>query len=146
MLLQDIQNLLADLAYGSDARQERQLPALLQESKTHSGRQLLLDLGLIAYLPAALQSATQSYTGDAFQSQQRNVLVMMLQLTRNCCAAGNTACAPLLQGGTLDHVLLLTDRSSQNHSSESMLYLYKFLPRVQEPSCDQQLINKCPYV
>ena len=82
---------------------------LLQQSRTETGRQLLVDHSATALLPPAFKRISRMCTSDMQQPQYQDALIWMLQFTRNLCAAGEAACITLLQAGVLDSVFDLTD-------------------------------------
>ena len=83
---------------------------LLQQSRTETGRQLLVDHSATALLPPALKRISQICLSDMQQPQYWDALTWMLQVTRNLCAAGDAACTSFLQAGLLDTVIDLTDQ------------------------------------
>ena len=109
-----MQIILERMASGPGLQDDNQLSILLQQSRTQSGRQLLLESGATQSLPAALKRMAHRYLADTLQSKQREMLVWLLQLARNLCAAGDAACFSLFKNGLLDDVLVMADKSMES--------------------------------
>ena len=98
-----------NIADEMDVKRDDRALELLQQSRTETGRQLLVDHSATALLPLAFKRISQICTSDMQQPHYRDGLIWMLQFTRNLCAAGDAACISLLQAGVLDTVFDLTD-------------------------------------
>lgn len=118
--MQHLHEVLQGLPSG-DVISCREATALLQQSKFKEGRQLLLQSGAAVVLPPALEAWAAHHSASTCDSHHRQALLWGLQLARNLCAAGETACTLLLQTGLLKTVLSLLDAQQQPGSSESLL-------------------------
>ena len=105
--------MLKKVASGTGVQKDSQLSSLLQESRTQSGRQLLLENGAAQSLPSALKRMTHCCVTDTLEAKQRDMLLWLLHLVRNLCAAGDAACISLSKHGLVDDILLLADKSLQ---------------------------------
>lgn len=110
--LQGLQHVFDNIAAERvDAKQDGPAVQMLQQSRTQTGRQHLVEHSALALLPPALKRISQIYTTDVQQPQHQDALVWLVQFARNLCAAGDEACISLLQSGVLATVVELTDYS-----------------------------------
>ena len=115
--MQSIVEVLQRLSAGDDAVLVHS-STLLQQSKTEEGRQRLLQSGATSALPLALEPLTHDTRGYRSGCTNREAIVWGLQLARNLCAAGDTACKLLVQHGMLKTVLPLLNTQLSPESSE----------------------------
>lgn len=113
--MQTINQVLQGLPLGDETAREKSA-LLLQQSRSREGRQQLLNTGVANVLPSILESSKGGKGECASGDQDRKTLIWGLQLARNLCAAGDTACLSLLQTGLLKTVLVLLDTSQQAQS------------------------------
>ena len=115
LLVQTIHQVLQGLPLGDETALENSA-LLLQQSRSREGRQQLLNAGVANILPSILEPSKTGKSEYVSGDQSRKTLIWVLQLARNLCAAGETACMSLVQTGLLKTVLVLLDASQQAQS------------------------------
>ena len=97
---------------------------LLEQSRTVNGRQHLLESGAALTLPATLHPLAVVFAANTSDSHNRSALVWGLQLARNMCAAGESACNSLLLKGMLATVLSVLDALQQTTAARKHVSVY----------------------
>ena len=113
--MQTIDQVLQGLPLGDEIALKNSA-LLLQQSRSGEGRQQLLNTGVANILPSILEPPKSDNPECTSGDKSRKTLIWGLQLARNLCAAGETACMSLVQTGLLKTVLVLLDASQQAQS------------------------------